>query len=124
MAGYRAAEVDKTRAEADEALAAYAQTVAEAVQEVEDSLSTETRQAEYITLLKEELDASRTSMKVSRLQYLNGQANYLDYLSAWASVQSLERQLISDEKATRIKNRVTLYRTLGGDWTRNLAGDA
>lgn len=121
--GYRAAEVDKTRAEAEEALTAYAQTVAEAIQEVEDSLATETRQAEYITLLEEELEASRTSMKVSRLQYLNGQANYLDYLSAWTSVQSLERQLV-DEKATRIKNRVTLYRTLGGDWTRNLAGDA
>ncbi|WP_319521814.1 TolC family protein [uncultured Desulfosarcina sp.] len=121
--GYRAAEVDKTRAEAEEALTGYAQTVAEAIQEVEDSLATETRQAEYITLLEEELEASRTSMKASRLQYLNGQANYLDYLSAWTSVQSLERQLV-DEKATRIKNRVTLYRTLGGDWTRNLAGDA
>ena len=118
--GYRAAEVDKTRAEADEALASYAQTVAEAVQEVEDSLATETRQAEYITLLEEELAASRASMKASRLQYLNGQANYLDYLSAWSNVQSLERQLV-DEKATQIKNRVTLYRTLGGDWTRNVA---
>ena len=121
--GYRAAEVDRVRAEAGEALAAYAQTVAEAIQEVEDSLATETRQAEYITLLEEELEASRASMKASRLQYLNGQANYLDYLSAWTSVQSLERQLV-DEKATRIKNRVTLYRTLGGNWTRNLAGDA
>ena len=121
--GYRAAEVDKTRAEADEALTAYAQTVAEAVQEVEDSLTTETRQAEYIALLEEELEASRTSMTVSRLQYLNGQANYLDYLSAWTSVQSLERQLV-DEQATQIKNRVALYRTLGGDWTRNLADDA
>jgi len=120
--GYRAAEVDRVRAEADEALTAYAQTVAEAIREVEDSLATETRQAEYITLLEEELEASRASMKASRLQYLNGQANYLDYLSAWTNVQSLERQLV-DEKATRIKNRVALYRTLGGDWTRSLAGD-
>lgn len=120
--GYKAAEVDKARAEVDEALTDYARTVAEAVQEVEDSLATENRQSEYITLLEEELAASRTSMKASRLQYINGQANYLDYMSAWTSVQSLERQLV-DEKATQIKNRVALYRTLGGDWTRKLAGD-
>ena len=36
-------------------------------------------------------------MKASRLQYLNGQANYLDYLSAWTNVQSLERQLVGRE---------------------------
>ncbi len=121
--GYRAAEVDRTRAEADEVLTDYARTVAEAIQEVEDSLVTENRQGEYIVLLEEQLEASRASMKVSRLQYMNGQANYLDYLSAWTSVQNLERRLV-DEKATQIKNRVTLYRTVGGDWTRNLAGDA
>ena len=120
--GYRAAEVDRTRAAADEALAAYAQTVAEAIGEVEDSLVTETRQAEYITLLDEQLGASQTTLKAAHLQYMNGQDNYLDYLTAWTSVQDLQRQLV-DEQATLIKNRVTLYRTLGGDWTGTLLGE-
>ena len=120
--GYRAAEVDRTRAVADEALAAYAQTVAEAIGEVEDSLITETRQTEYIVLLQEQLGASQTTLKAAHLQYMNGQDNYLDYLTAWTSVQDLQRQLV-DERATLIKNRVSLYRTLGGDWTGTLIGE-
>lgn len=115
-AGYRAAEVDRTRAVAEEYLADYARTVAGAIQEVEDGLSTETRQREYIKRLEEQLKASRLTLKDALLQYMNGQDNYLDYLTAWTSVQTLERQLVS-EQATLIKNRVALYRKLGGDWT-------
>lgn len=121
-AGYRSAEVDRTRAAAEEYLAAYAQTVAEAIREAEDSLIAETRQGEYIDLLNQQLKASRVTLKDAHLQYMNGQNNYLDYLTAWTSVQDLERQLV-DEQATLIKNRVTLYRVLGGDWTRQLISD-
>ncbi len=121
--GYRAAEVDRARAEADQYLSAYAGTVAGAVQEVEDSLITEKDQKTYITLLQEQLAASRLTVKDALLQYMNGQDNYLSYLSAWTSVQALERQLV-EEQATLIKNRVTLYRALGGDWTRNLSSAA
>lgn len=120
--GYRSAEVDRTRASADEALTVYAQTVAEAIGEVEDSLVTETRQNEYIILLEEQLSASQATLKAAHLQYVNGQDNYLDYLTAWTSIQDLQRQLV-DERATLIKNRVTLYRTLGGDWTGKLIGE-
>lgn len=119
-AGYRSAEVDRAKAEADQYLTAYARTVAQAVQEVEDSLATERRQTEYIRLLKEQLATLRITVNDAHLQYMNGQDNYLDYLSAWINVQALERQLV-DEQATLIKNRVTLYRTLGGDWTRGLS---
>ncbi len=105
--GYRSAEVDRTRAVAEEYLTDYARTVAEAIKEVEDSLVTETRQKEYIALLENQLKASRMTVKDALLQYMNGQNNYLDYLTAWTSVQKLERQLV-DERATLIKNRVTL----------------
>ncbi len=121
-AGSRAAEVELAAAETDEYLTAYAQTVAEAVQEVENSLITEKRQTEYINLLKDQLDASRITVKNAHLQYMNGQDNYLDYLTAWTTAQSLERQLV-EEQATLVKNRVTLYRTLGGDWTKKLIPD-
>ena len=120
--GYRSAEVDRTRTVADEYLTDYARTVAEAIQDVEDSLVTETRQKEYIALLENQLKASRMTVKDALLQYMNGQNNYLDYLTAWTSVQELERQLVA-ERATLIKNRVTLYRALGGDWTHDLIPD-
>lgn len=122
-AGRRSAEVDRTRAVAEEYLADYARTVAEAIQEVEDSLAAETRQSEYIDLLKVQLSASRTALKNARVQYMNGQNNYLDYLTAWTSVQDLERQLV-DEQAALIKNRISLYRAIGGDWTRELVPEA
>ena len=118
-AGYKSAEVDRTKAVAEEYLTAYAQTVAQAIQEVEESLVTEKHQGEYIKLLQDQLKATRLTLKDANIQYMNGQDNYLDYLTAWASVQELERQLVR-EKATLIKNRVTLYRTLGNDWTKSL----
>ncbi len=115
-AGSRQAEVDRTRAVADEYLAAYAQTVAQSIREVEDSLVEEKQQETYINLLNDQLAAARISVKDARLLYLNGQSDYLSYLTAWTSVQSLERQLIA-EQAGRIKYRVTLYRALGGSWS-------
>ena len=118
-AGYLSAEVNRTRAEAEEYLVEYARTVAEAIQEVEDCLITETKQNEYIDLLKDQLRVSRLTLKDAHIQYLNGQDNYLDYLTAWTSIQELERQLVQ-EQATLIQNRVDLYRTLGGDWTGKL----
>jgi NodT family efflux transporter outer membrane factor (OMF) lipoprotein len=119
-AGSRSAEVARTRAVAEEYLSAYAQTVATAVREVEDALVTEQHQATYIALLQDQLDASRTSLQDARLQYLNGQSDYLSYLTAWSSVQSLQRQLVG-EQAARIKYRVTLHRALGGSWIEGLA---
>ena len=119
-AGYRSAEVDRAKAEADQYLTAYAQTVAQAIQEVQDCLVTEKRQTEYIDRLNEQLAASRTTVEDAHLQYMNGQDNYLSYLSAWLTAQALERQLVS-EQAALVKNRVALYRALGGDWTRNLS---
>ena len=119
-AGYRSAEVNRAKAEADQYLTAYAQTVAQAVQEVQDCLVTEKRQTEYIDRLQEQLAASRATVKDAHMQYMNGQDNYLSYLSAWLTAQALERQLVS-EQATLIKNRVSLYRALGGNWTRNLS---
>lgn len=114
--GRRSAEVSRTRAVAEERLSNYARTVAVAVKEVGDSLVGEDRQRAYIHLLKDQLRAARLTRKDARLQYRNGQSDYLSYLTAWNAVQRLERQLV-DEEATLIKNRVALYRTLGGDWT-------
>lgn len=117
--GRKLAEVDRARAEADQYLTAYARTVAGAIREVEDALVAENRQGQYIRLLMEQLEASRLTVKDARIQYMNGQDNYLAYLTAWTSVQSLERQMV-DEQAEQIRNRIALYRTLGGDWTRRL----
>ena len=118
-AGRRKAEVARTRAVAEERLADYAKTVARAIKEVEDYLVAEQYQQDYLVLLTEQLNAARLTLKNASLQYQNGQSDYLSYLSAWNTIQSLERQMVA-EKATLIKNRVGLYRAVGGAWVRNL----
>lgn len=120
-AGRKKAEVVRTRAVAEERLATYAKTVATAVQEVENSLIGEDRQRSYVTLLNDQLAAVRLTLKDARLQYQNGQSDYLSYLTAWTSVQRLERQIVT-EQAALIKTRVSLYRTLGGVRLDTLAG--
>lgn len=122
-AGRRAAVVDENRAISEERLADYANSVAQAIKEVEDNLISETRQREYIARLEDQLKAAGLSMHDASLQYLNGQSDYLPYLTARESVQKLERQLIA-ERAQLIKYRVGLYRALGGDWTRKLQDPA
>ena len=111
--GERKAEIERTRAVVREEINTYAQTVANAIREVEDALVAIDRQNAYIDLLEQQLAAVKVTMQNARVQYLNGQSSYLNYLSAWATMESLERQLIS-EQATYVKERIALYNVTGG----------
>ena len=95
-----------------EVLNTYAKTVANAICEVEDALVAIDRQNAYIKLLGQQLAAVKVTLQDARVQYLKGQSSYLNYLAAWASMESLERQLIS-EQATYVKERIALYKVTG-----------
>ena len=110
--GDREAEIERTRAVVREAVNEYAGIVASAMCEVEDTLVAIDRQKAYIQQLGTQLAAVRVTMQDARVQYLNGQSSYLNYLAAWASLESLERQIIS-EKASYVKERIALYRVTG-----------
>nr|WP_321402337.1 efflux transporter outer membrane subunit [uncultured Desulfobacter sp.] len=111
-AGERKAEIERTRAVVREEVNTYAKTVAGAIGEVEDALVAIDRQNAYIDLLEQQLLAVKVTLQDARVQYLNGQSSYLNYLSAWASMESLERQLVS-ERATYVKERIALYNVTG-----------
>ncbi|WP_020585382.1 efflux transporter outer membrane subunit [Desulfobacter curvatus] len=110
--GKRKAEIERTRAVVREEVNTYAKTVANAIYEVEDALVAIDRQKAYIELLEQQLAAVKVTLQDARVQYLNGQSSYLNYLSAWASMESLERQLVS-EQATYVKERIALYKVTG-----------
>lgn len=110
--GDRKAQIERSRAEVREALNTYAKTVANAIREVEDALVAIDRQKAYIELLEQQLTAVKVTMQDARVQYLNGQSSYLNYLAAWASMESLERRLVS-EQATYVKERIALYNVTG-----------
>ncbi|MCP4669946.1 MAG: efflux transporter outer membrane subunit [Desulfobacula sp.] len=110
--GFRKAEVKRVKALAEEQLNIYAMIVAKAIKEVEDTLVSIQKQASYIKLLEQELEAVRLTLKDARIQYLNGQSSYLNYLIALTGIERLERQLVS-ERAVYIKDRIMLYKVLG-----------
>lgn len=110
--GLRKAEIERLKAVADEQLTRYAETVARAIVEVEDSLVGIDKQAAYIRLLEEELAVARLTLKDAGVQYRNGQSSYLAYLTTWTHIEQLERKLVG-ERATLIKERIGLYRALG-----------
>ncbi|MCK5311345.1 MAG: efflux transporter outer membrane subunit, partial [Desulfobacteraceae bacterium] len=110
--GFRRAEVKRARAAAEEQLNIYAKTIANAIFEIEDSLISIQKQNRYIQLLEEELELTRLTLKDARIQYQNGQTSYLSYLTAWTSIERLERQLIG-ERAAIIKEQIGLCKALG-----------
>lgn len=113
--GARKAEVRRTRALAEERLADYARVVALAVKEVEDSLSNEATQRELIDRLGEQLQAAQQTRLQARISYLNGDSDYLVFLTGVQNVQRIERLLIA-ERANLVRFRIALYRALGGGW--------
>jgi len=117
--GRRAAEVDRTRAAADENLARYRDTVLTAVREVEDALTSEARQREHIAWLEKVIATARSALEEAGVRYRNGLNDYLPVLTQLLTVQGLERDLIQ-RKTALLAARIRLYRALGGTWPRNL----
>lgn len=118
-AGRRSAVVEQKKAQAEEKLYAYGQTVIQAIQDVQDALANEAGQKELISKTEDQLQAAESAMQKAELRYLNGQVDYLTYLNQLENVQSLNRQLIQ-QKAVLLKYRAGLYRNLGADWTASL----
>lgn len=117
--GKRKAEVQRTRAVVDERLAAYRETVINAVKEVEDALVSEQKQREYITALDRNLVMNRNSYDEALNRYRNGLSQYLPVLVELVSLQTLERDRVAAQY-NLLQYRINLYRALGGSWPNEL----
>jgi NodT family efflux transporter outer membrane factor (OMF) lipoprotein len=117
--GRRKAEVERTRAVVDERLAAYRQTVLNAIREVEDALVSEQKQREFIVALERNLELSRKSYQEAVNRYRNGLIEYLPVLVELVSLQNLERDRV-EAQYTLLQFRIDLYRALGGTWPAEL----
>ncbi|MBU1194329.1 MAG: efflux transporter outer membrane subunit [Proteobacteria bacterium] len=111
--GQRHAEIERVKAVVQEKVNLYAAVVARAVFEVEDSLISIQKQDQYVRLLEQELAIARVALRDALVQYQNGKSSYLNYLTAQAGVQRLERQL-AGEQSSCVKERIGLYKSLGG----------
>ena len=111
--GRRKLEVEKQQAVVDEALAAYRQTVLTALKEVEDALMLEDKVGDQLEALRKELALARQTLSAARNRYANGLSDYLNVTSSLISVQSLERDEIT-QIANLFKARIALHKALGG----------
>ena len=83
-----------------------------AVQEVEDALVRETQQAEVLALYREQHAAAQAAFEESRRRYAEGISEYLPVLTALASVQRAELDIVT-AKRDLLAARIDLYTALG-----------
>lgn len=118
--GNRKAEQFRQEAIADERYHAYRETVLNAVVEVENALVRNMYQDQKIAALNNQLLASDKTLKQAQLSYANGSSDYVNVLNSLNNTQSLVQQ-ITREHLKQAKERVGLYRALGGrSWAANL----
>jgi NodT family efflux transporter outer membrane factor (OMF) lipoprotein len=108
------AEEDFSRAQLSESLRDYRQSVLVALREVEDALTSERYQSQYLASLKQQLATADDVIERTRASYINGQLDYVRVLDALTSRQSLERTYLAAQRE-RIEFRIQLYRAIAGD---------
>jgi len=113
--GRRRAEVERTESVASEALHQYGQTVLDALLEVEDALTREEKQLEYLISVDRQLELAGQATERIRDRYLNGAEDYQRVLTSLISEQRLQRTRLT-AKRELFENRVNLCRALAGGW--------
>jgi multidrug efflux system outer membrane protein len=116
--GRVAARVDAADAETDARLAAYRQTVLQALEEVSTAMSDFSREEKRRRRLTTAARASSKAAKLARQRYEAGIDSFLDVLDAERQLlQSQDQLAISEiEVATDL---IRIYRSLGGGWQVN-----
>jgi multidrug efflux system outer membrane protein len=111
--GSNKATLDLARVRRDQAVVRYEQTIQTAFREVADALDAVaalTRQEQAQQALK---DATERNLVLSEQRYQQGADDYLAVLDARRELLSASQQLVA-VTLSRLNNRITLYRALGG----------
>jgi multidrug efflux system outer membrane protein len=96
-------------------IARYQLTIQTAFREVADGLAARGTFDEQIRSQEQLTAAQRRRLELAQLLYRNGQASYLDVLTAQTDLYDAELVLVS-VRLQRLTNLVDLYRALGGGW--------
>lgn len=112
--GQRRAEVDRTSAVVRQRFNEYGDTMLNAFREVEDALALERYQLQRLERLEKQVTLARQASEQLREQYLIGDTEYLDVLSAVTAQQRLQRETLS-ARLELLLIRVSLYLALAGN---------
>ena len=114
--GRNLANLEVTRAQQEQARLSYEKTIQQAFREVEDALLAHQKIREVRTEQERVVDLSRAALELAQLEYLNGQASYLEVLAAQRDVMNTETALAQTQR-NHLLTVVQLYKALGGGWT-------
>ncbi|ANZ45076.1 efflux transporter outer membrane subunit [Cloacibacillus porcorum] len=115
------ANVKKTEAAAQQALAQYYKTVQNAMKETIDAINANEKSEEVVALEIKQEEAQRRAFELAQSQYLDGMTSQLDLLDAQRSLLAVQLQL-EGSRADRLNSAVGLCLALGGGWQYR-AGD-
>jgi multidrug efflux system outer membrane protein len=99
----------------EETKASYEQTVITAFAEVSNTLTSQTKLAQVRTSLELTVSSYKESVRLARVRYDSGLANYYEVLEAQQLLFPAEINL-AQVQLDQFLTVVTLYRTLGGGW--------
>ena len=116
-------QIKTQRAVADQLIEAYAQTILTALLEVENSLVLERQERLRIQYLEDEFRLANITLEATRDRYRAGLSDFLPVLTALATRQISELQLVSARRQL-VSYRVQLYRALGGAWPKEFGEPA
>ena len=120
-AGANRANLDVARVRKEIGIAQYEKTIQTAFSEVADGLAARGTFDDQIASLERYTTAEQHRLDLAQLLYKNGQASYLDVLTAQTDLYNAQQVLVS-ARLQRLTNLVDLYRSLGGGWLEH-AGD-
>jgi outer membrane protein, multidrug efflux system len=115
--GANQANLDSARAGRDIALAQYEKAIQTAFREVADALALRVSVKEQLAAQRSLVEASDAALTLSDARYTRGIDGYLTVLDAQRSAYSARQALISTQLA-QLSNGITLYKTLGGGWSK------
>jgi outer membrane protein TolC len=118
-AGQRRAEIELRRAQQEQALVRYQQTVLNALSETENAivgLQTEQRRA---ASLRESVAAYQEASDIALEQYRQGLTDFLTVLEAQRNLYQQQEALARSEQAVTTE-LIALYKALGGGWEATL----
>ena len=115
QAGRNLANLEVAEARHDQAVISYEQAIQQAFREVEDALIGHQKTREIRVAQEELLRVSREARQLAQLEYLNGQANYLDVLDAQRQLFDVEIAFAQTQR-NQLLAVVQVYKAIGGGW--------
>jgi multidrug efflux system outer membrane protein len=109
------AQVQGSRARADQALTVYEQTVLRALEETEDALVTHARARDSLVHAEDAASASRTAAQLARTRYEGGLVDFLEVLDA-ERTQLATEDALAQSRIQTATSLVAVYKALGGAW--------